>query len=103
MMDNPPPPPDGPRALWAALYGRPLTDAEWLIGTQARMLYDAARVIVAARCIRHWHDSGIDGMVVSAEHVRRLWEVLPADAAAIEKERARSEKVFLAANYPDTV
>lgn len=30
----------------------------------------------AAECIRHWHDSGKDGMVVSAEHVRNLWEAL---------------------------
>lgn len=36
----------------------------------------AARVIEAARCIRHWHDTGKDGMVVSAEHVRKLWDAL---------------------------
>jgi len=34
------------------------------------------KVIDAARCIRHWHDSEPDGMVVSAEHVRLLWAAL---------------------------
>ncbi|WP_286694038.1 hypothetical protein [Spongiibacter sp. UBA1325] len=24
----------------------------------------------------HWHDAANDGMVVSAEHVRKLWTVL---------------------------
>ncbi len=35
-------------------------------------------VIEAARCIHHWHDWGKDneGMVVSSEHVRKLWEAL---------------------------
>lgn len=33
-------------------------------------------LVRAAECIRHWHDSGKDGMVVSAEHVRNLWEAL---------------------------
>lgn len=32
----------------------------------------------AAACIQHWHDSGEDGMVVSAEHVRKLWAALDA-------------------------
>lgn len=36
------------------------------------------KVVDAARRIRHWHDSGADGMVVSAEHVRLLWEALDA-------------------------
>ena len=35
-----------------------------------------APVIAAARCIRHWHDREPDGMVVSAEHVRKLWDAL---------------------------
>ena len=34
------------------------------------------QVVKAARCIRHWHDSGKDGMVVSASHVRALWQAL---------------------------
>lgn len=34
------------------------------------------RVVEAARCIRHWHDSDNDGMVVSGEHVRVLWQAL---------------------------
>jgi hypothetical protein len=36
------------------------------------------RVRDAADCIKHWHDSGEDGMVVSAEHVRKLWAALDA-------------------------
>ena len=35
-----------------------------------------AELVEAAECIRHWHDSGNEGMVVSAEHVRKLWEAL---------------------------
>jgi predicted RNase H-like nuclease (RuvC/YqgF family) len=35
-------------------------------------------VLDAASCIKHWHDSGEDGMVVSAEHVRKLWSALNA-------------------------
>jgi len=30
----------------------------------------------AAKRIRHWHDSEPDGMVVSSEHVRKLWAAL---------------------------
>jgi hypothetical protein len=33
-------------------------------------------VIEAAKCIRHWHDREPDGMIVSAEHVRKLWAAL---------------------------
>ncbi|WP_155987127.1 hypothetical protein [Thioalkalivibrio sp. ALE16] len=33
-------------------------------------------VVEAARSIQHWHDSGEDGMVVSAEHVQALWQAL---------------------------
>lgn len=33
-------------------------------------------VIEAAKCIRHWHDRDGGGMVVSAEHVRKLWAAL---------------------------
>lgn len=36
----------------------------------------ALTVVEAARCIRHWHDSDNDGMVVSGEHVRALWQAL---------------------------
>ena len=35
-----------------------------------------AGLVEAAECIRHWHDSGKNGMVVSAEHVHKLWEAL---------------------------
>ena len=42
-------------------------------------LFSAAmRVVDASRCIRHWHDAHNDGMVVSAEHVYKLWEALEA-------------------------
>lgn len=33
-------------------------------------------VVEAAKCVRHWHDSGKDGMVVSKKHVFKLWEAL---------------------------
>jgi hypothetical protein len=38
-------------------------------------------VVDAARKIHHWHDSGADGMVVSAEHVRLLWAALAKESA----------------------
>src|SRR6267142_619258 len=38
------------------------------------------KVIEASRCIKHWHDhifaNGDEGMVVSGEHVRKLWQAL---------------------------
>lgn len=38
------------------------------------------RIEDAAKCIKHWHDhvfpDGSEGMVVSAPHVRALWEAL---------------------------
>ena len=34
------------------------------------------KVVEAARCICHWHDSANGGMVVSGEHVRALWQAL---------------------------
>lgn len=33
-------------------------------------------VVEAAKRIRHWHDRDGGGMVVSAEHVRKLWAAL---------------------------
>lgn len=42
----------------------------------AEEVRDLREVLKAARCIRHWHDSDNDGMVVSGEHVRNLWGVL---------------------------
>jgi len=33
-------------------------------------------VVEAAKCIRHWHDRDGGGMVVSSEHVRKLWAAL---------------------------
>ncbi|MBA1445851.1 MAG: hypothetical protein M3H12_18680 [Chromatiales bacterium] len=68
---------DGTDALCLALYGRKAKPADYLGGSEAKMLYDAAKVVDASRCIRHWHDSGDDGMVVSTEHVQLLWDALP--------------------------
>jgi hypothetical protein len=50
-------------------------------------------VIEAARCIRHWHDTGRndEGMVVSSKAVRRLWAALArydAELAKTKKKRA---------------
>lgn len=55
-----------------------------------RMREALQRLIDAASCIRHWHDAMQDGsgMVVSAEHVRKLWEETDAARAAI-KERVK--------------
>lgn len=42
-----------------------------------RVLPHVVKVLEAATCIRHWHDScGDEGMVVSKEHVFKLWEAL---------------------------
>lgn len=41
-----------------------------------KRIYDMEKVVEAARCIRHWHDTGADGMVVSASHVFALWAAL---------------------------
>ena len=49
------------------------------------------KVMDAASCIRHWHDSGKDGMVVSAEHVRKLWSAL--DDAMREGEGEESDTI----------
>lgn len=38
----------------------------------------------AARLIRHWHDSGTSGMIVSSEKVRGLWDALHTYDAAVE-------------------
>ena len=40
------------------------------------LLKDYKRLRAAAKCIKHWHDSGTEGMVVSGEYVRLLWKVL---------------------------
>lgn len=45
-------------------------------GCSTALRDDYEKLKEAASCIRHWHDSGDDGMVVSAEHVRKLWAVL---------------------------
>lgn len=40
----------------------------------------------AASCIRHWHDAMADGsgMVVSAEHVRKLWDATEQARRALQ-------------------
>lgn len=44
----------------------------------------------AAECIRHWHDTlGDEGMVVSAEHVRLLWEATSRARAALAEEEEK--------------
>jgi len=50
-------------------------------------------LVVAADCIRHWHDAMPDnsGMVVSSEHVRKLWEVRDLARAALGEGRKRAE------------
>ena len=53
-------------------------------------LLDAAEALEklseAAGCIRHWHDAMKDGsgMVVSAEHVRKLWDETNKARAALD-------------------
>ena len=44
-------------------------------------------VIEAAKRIRHWHDLEPDGMIVSAEHVRKLWAALHDLEANAEVKR----------------
>jgi hypothetical protein len=63
------------------------------VPTMARVIEAGNPVIEAARCIRHWHDTGRDneGMVVSSEHVRKLWDALEAYDQAIAAALAGSE------------
>ena len=46
-------------------------------------------VVDAAKCIRHWHDSGKEGMVVSNEHVFKLWKALNNLEANAKDDRPR--------------
>jgi len=55
------------------------------------LLSAALRVVEASRCIRHWHDHG-EGMVVSAEHVFKLWEALDAFDKATADNTLISDK-----------
>ena len=76
---------------WRADYYSKLSDqnnadlqkAEAKIGILYQTLED---LLNAADCIRHWHDAMPDnsGMVVSAEHVRKLWEVKAAARAVLD-------------------
>lgn len=62
--------------------------AEATLAENARLREALEDHVRAAECIRHWHDTlGDEGMVVSAEHVRLLWEATSrARAALAEKE-----------------
>lgn len=64
----------------------------WRPAKPSEKLLQALRddVIAKARCIRHWHDRELpngDGMVVSADAVRDLWESLGRLDEAQENER----------------
>lgn len=63
-------------------------EIERLRASEARLREALEDHVRAAECIRHWHDTlGDEGMVVSAEHVRLLWEATSrARAALAEKE-----------------
>ena len=50
--------------------------SEAYIATVGRDVERLRKVADAARCIRHWHDASNDGMIVSGEHVRALWQAL---------------------------
>lgn len=55
---------------------------------EAHALMKAMEAVVdAAKCIRHWHDAGTDGMIVSRWHVWKLWEAL---AALRENDQAQA-------------
>mgnify|MGYP000673971574 CR=1 FL=1 len=47
-----------------------------LVDAVLELLPQLIAVAEAAQCIRHWHDADNDGMVVSGEHVRILWDKL---------------------------
>ena len=49
----------------------------------------AERIEDAAKCIRHWHDTADGGMIVSGEHVRKLWEALSSPNAEISHDPER--------------
>lgn len=97
---------DGTDSLCLALYGRVAEPKDYLDGSNAKMLYDAAAVVAAARCIRHWHDSGDDGMVASADHIHQLWDTLPSEVQrdTDKKTSGKSEPLitleFDASGYP---
>ena len=48
---------------------------------------EAEALLAAARCIRHWHDTGRDneGMIVSSKHVRELWTARDAFEKALAR------------------
>ena len=78
--------------LWEASTNRETRLQDANIALQAR-LDEAEKVITAARCVRHWHDSGGEGMVVSGEHVRFLWAALnDYDAFLAAQRKATSGK-----------
>jgi hypothetical protein len=62
---------------WATLIAaKSLPMYERCVIVTAAELHKMEAVIEAAKCIRHWHDREPDGMIVSAEHVRKLWSAL---------------------------
>lgn len=74
--------PDGLRAF--QIYQRMIA-AESALETARGALEPMQAVVDAARCIQHWHDTNYnpatgetEGMVVSAEHVKKLWSALAA-------------------------
>jgi hypothetical protein len=75
-------PGDGPHIASTRSYGENGVERErskaqaLLIVSMRNYLSDLIAVAEAAQCIRHWHDTDNDGMVVSGEHVRLLWVAL---------------------------
>ena len=67
--------PDCPVMLRESLRGATdrVEELEAEVARLTRRIALADELCAAADCIRHWHDSGQDGMVVSASHVRDLW------------------------------
>lgn len=53
-------------------------DAREIVAHITELEADRARLISAASCIHHWHDTNDGGMIVSGEKVRALWDVLAA-------------------------
>lgn len=83
------------RSRWASGAAPPCSEAVEICASHeairaenehlTKELAEARKVIGAARCIRHWHDSGRnnEGMVVSSSHVRELWGALASYDAIV--------------------
>ena len=78
------------------------TEVECLRSQTSPPLGEIKAVLEAARCIHHWHDSCVnketgeaEGMVVSASHVRLLWEAIAKyDEAVASVAASPSQDVF---------